>query len=906
MTVDKRMRRVGSTIMRISTIMAIALFATGSISAAERADASITRYQINISRQPLDAALNDLAQQTGLQVARFSDAVRGDTVVGPLSGHYSAEQALSTLLEPIKLTFRSLNAGAVIVLRPEDADRVRSAATLSYGRSEGASTQVENPLDGADRLSVDAGSGQASISNERPKDKSGPSEATGIDGINAVDEVVVTATRRSESSLNVPLSIAALNGNRLFESHIKDITDLSNIVPGVTFNLGPATGPTSSDITIRGVGTGSGDSTTGIYLDEVAVQSTKQTGGGFGETFPNVFDLDRIEVLRGPQGTLFGSGAMGGAIRYIQKQPDLHQFTARTTGEVASTERGGLSYEGGLALGGPIVDGVLGFRVSAWRRKDGGYIDTVDPFTLATVDKDANRSTTDVLRAALTLAPVDGIKITPSFFWQSSHVNNTNYNYYQYLSDPSRSEFRYGGLERLPARDRFWTFSVTAEADLSFADLISITSQLQRSAYAATNVTPSFGAIAPIFGFPDGYGNPLGPGFPVSDANAAHLWFELARRSTTEELRLSSKDDVSALVSWTAGFYYSNLHVEGSQAFSAVPFDLFPAGLVTSTDTREEQISGFGQADIRIVDGLKGTLGVRIARLNVGGSSTYAGTELYDGSQSNTPVTPKVGLQYQFTPQSMAYFTVSKGFRAGGINAPLDPTCGDVVGAATYGPDKITSYEVGSKNRLFDDKMTFTISGYHSKWSDIQTAVEISQCNSSYLSNAATAQINGFEAETSGVINSHLHADLSVSYTNATYSDNLTRDGAPIVGEGYQIDTYSPWTLTGSLDYSFLIGTYKAFIRAEDAFHSKNSGPYLYQLPGSSGYNPDLPTDPSFNLLNLRAGIAFHGLDVALFATNTLNSHPMLALDNYHSGNNFFVARTLTPRTVGVNLNYNF
>jgi iron complex outermembrane recepter protein len=892
--------------MRIATMLAVATLATGAISGAERAAASMTHYEINIPRQPLDMALANLAQQTGLQVGRFSDAIQGDTVVGPVSGHYSAEQALHTLLAPIKLTFRTLNAGAVIVVRPEDLRQIPLKAAFSDSMSEDSSSQGETPQPALSLPPGNNSGAPASSPTDQSVNRKNASGSEVSDGVTTLEEVVVTATRRSESSLNVPLSIAALNGARLYDSHIKDISDLSNIVPGVTFNLGSATGPTSSDITIRGVGTGSGDSTTGIYLDEVAVQSTKQTGGGFGETFPKVFDLDRIEVLRGPQGTLFGSGAMGGAIRYIQKQPDLHQFSVRVSGELATTERGGVSYESGLAVGGPIVDGVLGFRASAWRRKDGGYIDTVNPFTLQTVDKDSDRSTTDVLRAALTLAPVDSVKVTPSFFWQSSNVNNTSYNYYRYLSDQNSGEFRYGGLERLPARDRFWTFSLTGEADLGFADLVSITSHLQRSAYAATNVTPSFGAIAPIFGFPGGYGNPLGPSFPESEADAAHLWFSLARRSTTEELRLSSKDSAQALVSWTVGFYYSNLHVEGNQAFSRVPFDLFPAGLITSTTTNEEQTSGFGQADVRIVEGLKGTLGVRVARLKVGGSSTYAGSQLYDGTQTNTPVTPKVGLQYQFTPQHMVYFTASKGFRAGGINAPLDPTCGDVVGAATYGPDKITSYELGSKNRLFDDKMTVTISGYHSRWSDIQTAVRISQCNSDYLANAATARINGFEAETSAAINSHLRADVSVSYINAAYSGSVTRGGDPIVGEGYQIDTYSPWTVTGSLEYSFFVGAHKVFLRAEDAFHSRNPGPYLNQLPGSSGYNPDRPPDPGFNLLNLRAGVALHGLDLALFATNVLNSHPVLALNNYSAGNNFFVARTLTPRTVGVNLNYNF
>src|SRR5579859_6705732 len=211
----------------------------------------------------------------------------------------------------------------------------------------------------------------------------------------AVGEIVVTATRKEESLSKVAESVSAFTAAKMDTLNIKNFADIAKFTPGITY------APDSHNISIRGIESTAGSGTTGIYIDDTPIQ-VRNLGLNANNTLPAVFDLQRVEVLRGPQGTLFGAGSEGGTIRYITTQPSLTHFSGMAHSELAFTENGAASYEGGVALGGPIIEDKLGFRISAWARRDGGWIDRVDYHTLATTDSNANRVDTYVLRAAVT------------------------------------------------------------------------------------------------------------------------------------------------------------------------------------------------------------------------------------------------------------------------------------------------------------------------------------------------------------------------------------------------------------------------------------------------------------------------------------------------------------------------
>src|SRR5262249_3981194 len=218
-----------------------------------------------------------------------------------------------------------------------------------------------------------------------------------------LEEVVVTATKRADPISKVPISVAALTQEAMDSQGVRNIEDIVAQTPGVSINKSPG-GGTGTIISIRGISSNAGASTTGVYIDDTPIQARNNAVNFSGTSFPEVFDLERVEVLRGPQGTLFGAGAEGGVVRFLSVQPSLTTYSGYSRAEVSGTDHGTPSGEFGIAYGGPIVENVLGFRVSAWDRHDGGYVDR-QSWSGSSSESKPDWANTKVLRAALTYAP---------------------------------------------------------------------------------------------------------------------------------------------------------------------------------------------------------------------------------------------------------------------------------------------------------------------------------------------------------------------------------------------------------------------------------------------------------------------------------------------------------------------
>ncbi len=238
----------------------------------------------------------------------------------------------------------------------------------------------------------------------------------------ALTEVIVTATRQSDTVSKVALSITAVTQKNLDQQGIKSTQDLARTVPSVIFRRNGGEG--NPAVAIRGITSTLGAPTTGVYLDDTPLQKRDNAGSasGNGTPFPQLFDLERVEILRGPQGTLYGGSAEGGAIRFITPQPSLTRYQVYGRTEVSSTQGGGTSYEGGVAAGGPIIQDKLGFRASVFARHTGGWIDEVSIYDGHTIAPDVNSGDIKTGRLALTWAPTDRLKITPSFYYSQEHV----------------------------------------------------------------------------------------------------------------------------------------------------------------------------------------------------------------------------------------------------------------------------------------------------------------------------------------------------------------------------------------------------------------------------------------------------------------------------------------------------
>jgi outer membrane receptor protein involved in Fe transport len=554
-------------------------------------------------------------------------------------------------------------------------------------------------------------------------------------GPSQLQEVVVTANRREESSSKVPISVSAYTQATMDSLGIKDFTDIARFTPGVQIDAGQ-----TNAISIRGISSSGGAGTTGIYIDDTPIQ-IRALGFNPDDTLPKTFDLERVEVLRGPQGTLFGAGSEGGTVRYIMTQPSLTKASGYSRTEVSSTAGGEPSYEAGVAYGAPLIDGTLGFRVSAWFRKDGGWIDRVsDTDATQVVDPDANHDETLMLRAAAIWAPSSSVAVTPSIIFQNRQRHDTSYFWANY-SSPSANSFVTANPTAQPEPDKYLLPSLKITADLGPAQLISNSSYYQRrdlSGYDGTLYNLSYyqtlgwaGGETTVPGSNQTYLPAAGAGFfsmttlpcspqgftcyPLLDGSGVHLPAALANYASpasvtnnqdnyTQEIRLQSSDP-SAQIVWTAGVFYSqNRTFSLEQIHDPMADQLFqylygetiaqafgtqsnpdgssylPSGdaYLNRLISIDRQLAGFGEVVWGLTDKLKLTTGLRYSKTDDSFTSDNNGPQNggnvpNGGQQHERPITERASLSYQIDPRDLVYATYSTGFRIGGANSIIPP-----------------------------------------------------------------------------------------------------------------------------------------------------------------------------------------------------------------------------------------
>jgi iron complex outermembrane receptor protein len=751
-------------------------------------------------------------------------------------------------------------------------------------------------------------------------------------------EITVTATRREESLSKVPISISAFTQETMDQKGVKDITDLVRYTPGVSIDQ---TG--TNAISIRGISSSGGAGTTGIYIDDTPIQM-RSVGFNPDDTLPKTFDLDRVEVLRGPQGTLFGSGSEGGTVRYILTQPSVTKDSTYVKSEMSFTQYGEPSYEAGIAHGGPIIDDVLGFRVSAWYRKDGGWIDRVDPTTRAIVDKDANTDESLVLRLAGLWKPVGSVAITPSFFYQNRQEHDDS-TYWPAYSDPAAGHFNNANPDRNAVPDKFYLPALKIEADLGRVRLVSNTSYFHRdetTGYEGTVYNLSYlqGLGWPASGTGLTFLNPAE--YPLIDTSGIHLppgltnyrspaTVQNQQRSTTQEIRLESNDPTSRLT-WTVGAFWQltrevsleEIHdpmldnlLEGFYGDNAL--DIFGEAVLPNGDsyynlntTHDRQIAGFGEFTYSITDQLKLTLGGRIAKTSfdithfTDGPENYGPTGPGSASEKETPFTPKAGISYQMDPNHLFYFTYAKGFRVGGANPPLPSYCaGDLIAEGyasgqapeTFKSDSTQSFEIGSKDN-FANVLRVAASVYYIKWNDIQQNVYTpGDCGLQFTDNLGTAVAKGFDLQADATLGP-FGLEAAVGYTDARYvatsKNDLAIDGDAISGQAAingSPGANPPWNIALGLQYNFTAAAHPSFARLDYEYASRNPWEAAIQDPRSSQYTP-FPTPISYTtssttFVQFRTGASFGGWQVSLFIDNLLNSHTTTNYERtFTDGNN--------------------
>jgi iron complex outermembrane recepter protein len=783
-------------------------------------------------------------------------------------------------------------------------------------------------------------------------------EAAPANQNSTLTEVVVTAERRSEKLMDVPMSVEAFSTEALDQKGVHNIDDLSRVAPGVTFlrNGMSSSGnynDEDSDISIRGIDSTAGASTTGIYIDDTPIQ-TRHLNFGTVNPYPELFDLDRVEVLKGPQGTLFGSGSEGGTLRFITPAPGLTDYSGYAKAEFGQIDGGGQNYEIGAAVGGPIIEGVLGFRISASFREDGGWVDRVSytrptptptvcnpgcfglaadvyptaPTVTGTIEPNSNWHDTDTFRAALRWAPVEGLTIDPSIYVQSLHINDTGA-YWVNISDPSDNVYRNGNAQRNPSTDPWWIAALKLNWNLSWATLVSNTSYFSREQHSVSDYTQWISTVFLFNEYP-----------PVGDTSSAY--FTDHQNNFTQEIRLSSSDPAARL-QWTAGVFYlhadenSTEFINSPDACSVPGFPCTMGANITYLQPRfsmiDRQEAVFGEASYKLSDFFKVTAGLRYSNLDYTGvvqeqqQGIFGNTSVNSTNSGNDkPLTPRAVFNFTPDPDSLYYVSAAKGFRPGGINSKLPPPCtGSLTFPATFASDSLWQYEIGSKNTLLDHRLTVSASVYYIDWKNIQQFVYLT-CGLGFNSNLGEVTAKGGDIEINWRPLDNLTLGLTAAYTDAPFKGPLALTEAsgpyPLVSNGDHLAA-SPWNTDLSLEYVWNAFAKKPYVRLDYQYATAQRSLLPYLDPANApNDDPTLQGLPEIRLLDVRAGVRFNGIDLSLFVQNALDFHTPIftsrdlattALNGYAAANgsvvdfdNNYFARGLPPRTVGVTATYRF
>jgi iron complex outermembrane receptor protein len=763
------------------------------------------------------------------------------------------------------------------------------------------------------------------------------------------EEITVTAMKRDETVGNVPFSLAAPTEDVLRARGAEDLEGIAANVAGFTVqNLGPG----QSQVAIRGVSSGQivrdqpgVKEQVGAYLDESVISLSLFTPD------LDLFDMARVEVLRGPQGTLFGSGSESGTVRYITNQPELG--VTKVFAELEGTTISGGNQGGNAKLGfnAPLGD-TAALRVAGYYNRLAGYIDSVQP-DLSTKTH-VNTGDRSGVRAAIRIAPNDRLSITPRLDFQKVNMDGWNrIDIYNILANPfttTRPAVTLGPREQFtqipePFTDKFVLGDLNVSYNFGDVTLTSITSYTHRDILVVRDATALTASITGgSIGLPPAA---YTLNAPLDDATTA--------KAFTQELRLSGGKD---RFQWVAGGFYAhtnrdygqNLLVAGFQDLTGIPTQGLDAPkdvlFFSSLHYKLDQYAAFGEGTLSLNDRFSLIGGLRYYHFSEDKAQIFDGifgnnnngTSLVSqpGAVKSDGVAPRLILTYKASDSTKLNAQVSRGFRLGGFNDPLNvPLCTpqDLItfgGRDTWKDETAWNYEVGSKSTFLGGRGSLNISAFYLDIRDLQATVTAGSCSSRVVFNVPKSRSTGGEVEFEVAPDSHFNFAISGSYDDAQLKSTLTStapDGTVSVVSGIQdgvrlpsvpkfqlatAATYQWPVMHGSLAY--VTGTYQhigsRFTQVGDqllgTLDLTSFAPHTIGGPLTAStftYNPELP---AYDLLNLRVGVRHAKWEVALFGNNLTDERALLSLDRERGTRARIGFLTNQPRTFGISTRINF
>lgn len=769
------------------------------------------------------------------------------------------------------------------------------------------------------------------------QDPAAPPEGDDYDG----NVIIVSATKRDTTIQDVPFSINAQTQEDIQRSGAVTLEDLSRNVAGLTIqNLGPG----QSQVSVRGISAGQVvrdqpgvKEQVGVYLDESVISLSLFT--------PDIdlFDLNRVETLRGPQGTLFGSGSVGGTIRYITNQPRLGVTEGAVEANVNVIDGGNLGGHIKGAVNVPLGD-TAAIRAVGYYTRYAGFIDAQGPGGGENVN-DGERYGG---RIALTFEPTDTFSITPRVIYQKIKANGFNrqeiYNLFANRFTTTRPAVQLGEREQyllLPERfeDETLIADLTVNVGLGQHDLTSVTSYINRDILVSRDASALTGSVSVDLGFP-----------AAAVTLPSNLRDTTDLKTFTQELRLAS--DYDGPFQWLLGAFYSDvkrdyrqrLPTPGYDAFtdatlgagtSAAVANGFPANSPFNSDLPFDikQFAIFGEASYELTDRLTFTAGGRYydfeesRTITTGGLFANGDRGVVDTTKSDG-FTPRFLVSYKASDDVTINAQAAQGFRLGGVNDPLNtPLCNaqDLAlfgGFQDYGDEKLWNYELGVKTQ--GSGFTFNAAAFYNDISNLQVTLDAGSCSSRIVFNVPEAFAAGVEAELGFEPSPGLNFNLSGSYVKSEFNSTLPGALATATGirDGNRLPSVPEFQLSASGSYewelnegttAFLNGSFQhvGSRYTQPADQENNPRTFVHGLPfGGAPATASTTVDlllPDYQLVNLSAGVELDsGLSLTAYVNNLFDENPLLSFDRERGGRARLGYNIGQPRTFGVTARQTF
>jgi outer membrane receptor protein involved in Fe transport len=710
-------------------------------------------------------------------------------------------------------------------------------------------------------------------------------QSTDAAELEASDVIVVTAQKRSENLQDVPISISVVGGERLRETGASQLTDFGAYVPGLQVDSSGT--PGQSTISLRGIAPIGPSATVGTYVDDAPVGSSSlyARASAFAlDLLP--YDIERIEVLRGPQGTLYGASSIGGLLKYVTVTPSLTDFSGKAGAEVFGIRRaGGAGYAGQAMVNVPLVSDRLGLTASYAYRKTPGYVDSV-----VTGTHGQNDYRQQGARIALLWQASDDFSVALSGLWQEIESEG-NGSVVEDIVTGKRIGNGFSNNNYLdePFTKSLYYFAGTLKNDLGFATLSSTTTYSRVKTSQTQDASRIFGVLFPLFGQPA--------------AGLAPFNITLDLKKVTQEVRLTSPS--GGRFEWLLGGFFTNEVSGNKQIVRAYDMAGRPiAGLdplaIAELPTRYREFAAFANATYKFSDRFDITAGLRWARntqryrqISVGAVVPTANNP---GSSAESVLTYSVSPRFHLSDDTMLYVRVASGYRPGGPNATLPGV------APTVASDSLTNYETGLKTTLFNRTLTLDLAAFYMDWKDLQMTVDFNGVSG--LANAGSARSQGFEATFSWRPVRGLKLGANGAFTDA----KLTSNTPPAVGglDGDRLPRIPKWSGSLTADYSFALGR---DMQANLGAGLRHTGRRVSSFEGVPTVTNPIFAD-AYTALDFNAGITFNDRwSLRVYARNVADTDAAITRDVQTDGlgrRSYIRTTPLQPRTIALALDLSF